>query len=273
MTARVLAPASRRIDWRVVSALLSIAILVGGVLFVVYAWDYWQSVAIPGADYRIYMHAAERWVDTGQPYLPYQLEGPYLVNDHRDLASPILYPPTTMLLFAAFLWLPAFLWWAIPIGITAWVVWSHHPRPLVWPVLAFLFAFPMTLWFIATGNPLLWFVAAVAGATLRGPSGALVLLKPTLLPFALVGVWRRSWWIGLAALAFVSLAFLPLWDDYRLVLTNAVGGIGPLYSINQYPAMMIPIVAWLGSSRFAKGSPAEQERASAPLALEADQRP
>lgn len=237
---------------RRIAAGLALVALAGGALFVAYAWDYWRAAEVLGVDLRLNLDFTRRWIETGQPYLPYQLAGPYVVGDHVGADSPIMYPPPVLLLFAPFLVLPAILWWAIPIGLTAWAVYQHHPRPLVWPVLALLVAFPQTLWFVATGNPLLWFVAALALATVGGPWAVLLVLKPTLGPFALFGIWRRSWWLGLGALAVVSLAFLPLWDDWRLVLLNALGGNGPLYNLNQYPALMIPIMAWLGSARFAQ---------------------
>ena len=104
----------------------------------VYAWDYWVNAGVLGVDYRVLMDAASRWVGTGQPYLPYQLAGPYVVGEHVGADTPMMYPPQMLLLFAPFLWLPAILWWAIPILITAWAIRRHRPRPLVWPVLALL---------------------------------------------------------------------------------------------------------------------------------------
>ena len=78
----------------------------------------------------------------------------------------------------------------------------------------------------------------------------LVLLKPTLVPFALVGCRHRSWWVGLGVLALVSVPFAAMWLDYVTVVQNARDPNGLMYSLNQVPTVMIPVVAWLGSSRW-----------------------
>ena len=101
----------------------------------------------------------------------------------------------------------------------------------------------MTVW----GNPGLWVMAAIVLATHFGWPGVLVFLKPTLAPFALIGIRRRSWWVALGGLALVSLLFLPMWFEYITVLSNAKHPNGLTYSIAQVPAMLLPIVAWLGS--------------------------
>ena len=67
-----------------------------------------------GLDYRWHMEAAHRLLDTGTPYLPFTLAGPFVIGE-----GAILYPPTAFLLFIPFLWLPSVLWWAIPIAILA----------------------------------------------------------------------------------------------------------------------------------------------------------
>ena len=72
-----------------------------------------------GLDYRWHVEAAQRLLDTGTPYLPFELSGPFVIGD-----GAILYPPTAFLLFIPFIWLPAVLWWAIPIA-------DHGVRPVV----------------------------------------------------------------------------------------------------------------------------------------------
>lgn len=232
------------------SLILSVAILLVGAGFVVYAWDYWVTAGILGIDYRVMVLWAERFLETGQPYLAYQLTGPYNVGEPPWVGdnSPIMYPPSMLLLMVPFTVLPAVLWWAVPVAVTAWAVRHHRPRPLVWPFLALLAAFPMTLWFVATGNPIMWITAAVAAGTVRGGWAVGVLLKPSplYLPFALVGIRRRSWWVALAALCGVSLLLLPLWFDYLAVIRNFFGGNGILYGLNNLPMLMIPVIAWLG---------------------------
>jgi hypothetical protein len=199
-----------------------------------------------GADFVIVRDAASRWLDTGVFYLPEQLTGAYY------WPGPwVLYPPTMLVLFVPFVFLPGVLWWAVPIGITVWAVWKHHPRPLAWAVIAFCIANPTTISMTIWGNPGLWFVAAVALGTHYPRFAPLVLLKPTLFPFALIGIWKREWWIGLVVLALVSLPFVGMLPDYLQAIDNAMGGWGNrwLYSISQVPAMLIPVVAWLGHTR------------------------
>lgn len=170
-----------------VLALLALAwgaIQIGDVLV---HWRYAHSI---GSDYHLYTTAAARWLAGGGFYHPYQLSGPYIIGDHIGGNGPILYPPTMLLLFVPFTVLPWILWWAIPIGVTAWVVRHHRPRPLVWPVLAFLVAFPTTLSAIETGNPTLWFTMALALGTVYGWPAILLVLKPTIAPLALIGLFQ-----------------------------------------------------------------------------------
>jgi hypothetical protein len=203
----------------------------------------WSEVAPGfGVDYRLYTAATTRWMAGGGFYEPLQVAGPYVP---WGLPS-ILYPPTTLLLFVPFTILPAVLWWAIPIGIVAAVMVGHRPHPLAWPAIAMCLWFPTTAEVIYAGNPVLWIVAALAIATRWPAAAVLVLLKPTLAPFALWGIRCRSWWLALACLAAVSLVFLPMWVDYIHVLLNARDPNGLLYSLNQVPTLLVPVVAWLG---------------------------
>jgi hypothetical protein len=204
---------------------------------------HWSRVWV-GADYIGIMGMTQRWVETGVYYLPEQLAGPY------DWDGPwVLYPPPSLILFVPFLYLPAILWWAIPIGITAWAVCKHRPRPLAWAVILFAIANPTTMSAVVWGNPGIWIVAAVALGTHYGWPAVFVFLKPSLFPFALIGIWRRSWWVALAACAVVSLAFLPMWFDWLTVIRNATPVAGLHYSITQVPMMLLPMAAWLGSTR------------------------
>jgi len=99
---------------------------------------------------------------------------------------------------------------------------------------------------IAYGNPGIWIAAFVALGTVFGWPAILVALKPTFVPFMLLGIQRRSWWISLGALFLLSLAFLPLWSQYLAVLMNARGPlVSPLYSLNQTPMLLIALTAWV----------------------------
>lgn len=83
------------------------------------------------------------------------------------------------------------------------------------------------------------------GLVYRWPA-ALILLKPSLLPFALIGIRDPRWWITAAVIAGVT--FLGPWRDYITVIQNGADSGGPLYSIWQVPLMLIPIIAWIGRS-------------------------
>jgi len=85
--------------------------------------------------------------------------------------------------------------------------------------------------------------AAVALGTVIGWPSVLVLLKPTLAPFSLIGIRTRGWWVAAVALGVVSLAMLPGWFDYLTVMRNFEGG-SLMYSLDQYPLMVIPVIAW-----------------------------
>jgi len=107
---------------------------------------------------------------------------------------------------------------------------------------------------IASGNPGLWIAMFAALGTVRRPAFTLVLLKPSLAPFALLGARSRGWWVLLAAFVAVSLVLLPMWIDYVHVLLN---GRGPLavawYSIRDVPLVSVPLVAWAARARPADG--------------------
>lgn len=87
-----------------------------------------------------------------------------------------------------------------------------------------------------------------AGLRWRWP-GALVLLKPSLLPFALLGICTRGWWVAVTGLLLLTLPVLAMIPDWLRAVFDAQGSGGRLHSANELPLMMIPILAWLGSRR------------------------
>ena len=200
-----------------------------------------------GVDYQLYRDAAARWFAGGSFFEPYQLAGPYSIS-----AGDILYPPVGLWLFVPFTFLPAalaaVLWWAIPLGATAWAVWRLRPGPRAWPLIALCLAWPTTPLKVWTGNPVIWAVAAVALGTLYRWPSVFALLKPSLFPFALFGANRRSWWLALAGFAALSIPFGPLWADWLASVVNSRGG-GILYSALEVPMLLLPLVAWLGRTR------------------------
>lgn len=193
-------------------------------------------------DFVIYRDAAARWLSGGPFYHSEQVAGPYYT-----LSGHVLYPPVALVLFVPFVYLPAAVWWAIPLSIIGWRVVTLRPSPRAIAAIAACLAWPYTIQLVMSGNPAMWIVAAVALSTRWPAAGVLVFLKPSLFPFALFGIRTRSWWLALGGFAIVSLAFLPLWSQWLAAIVNARGPLsGPLYSIREVPMMLIPLVAWLG---------------------------
>ena len=100
----------------------------------------------------------------------------------------------------------------------------------------------------------MWIGAALAIATVWRPAGVLVLLKPSLFPFALFGADRRGWWKALGVVLLVCLLFLPMWPDYLHVLADARGR-GWEYSASEVPFLLIPLIAWVGRTRAEAAAP------------------
>jgi hypothetical protein len=186
------------------------------------------------------MDQAHRILAGGPVYQQFQITGPYQMTDR-----PELYPPTTIFgLFLPLSLLPDPAWWIIPLGTLAAVTLWHRPGIWAWLSIELCLAWPNTGVVIVAGNPVIWAAAALAlGTVWRWPS-VLVLLKPSLFPFALFGIRSRRWWIALAIFGIASLAMLPLWLDYLTVLRN--GRLDLLYSVGHVPLMLIPLLAWLG---------------------------
>jgi hypothetical protein len=228
------------------------AIIFGAVSLLILALplhDFITALGIPnlngygGVDYRLYMDTATRWLAGGGYFQPYQLAGPYPISP-----GDILYPPVALLLFVPFMFLPAILWWLIPAAAVAWSVARLRPGPIVWPMLAICLAWPPTLVKVVTGNPVIWAVAALALGVVYAWPSVLVLIKPSLFPFALFGACRRRWWIGLAVFVLVSLPFGSLWIDWLHSILNSQGG-GLAYSSLEIPMLAFPVVVWLGRKR------------------------
>src|SRR2546428_607836 len=100
--------------------------------------------------------------------------------------------------------------------------------PEVWPLLSLCVAWPTTLLKTWTGNPVIWSMAAMALGVVYAWPSVLVLVKPSLAPFALFGIWRRSWWVAALVLAVASVPFGAMWGDWVASVLNSRGG-GFLY--------------------------------------------
>ncbi len=154
----------------------------------------------------------------------------------------VLYAPNAMPLFVAFTVLPAFLWWAVPFGVTAWAIWRVRPAPVAWPFMALCIFWPPMVARTVAGNPVMWVMAAVALGFIVRWAFVGVLLKPSLFPFALLGVRSRNWWIALALWLAISIPFVALWSDWLTALTNSTGG-GLFYSLQDVPILLLPVIA------------------------------
>lgn len=201
-------------------------------------------------DFRLWLVIAKRWVETGSMYTADQLAGPFDPQpmDWITMADlPTLYPPPAILLFLPFLVLPAILWWVIPLGSIVLVMTRLRPASWTWPVIGAILMWPEVSTSIYVGSTTMWIVAFLAlGLVYHWPS-TLILLKPSLAPFALVGIRHRSWWLGLGVWCLVAVLMLPAWLDYLTVARNVDSGL--LYSIGSIPFMLVPVVAWLGRRR------------------------
>jgi hypothetical protein len=217
--------------------------------------DQWPLVVFAwGADYEFFLTVANRWLATGEFYAAHQLAGPY----EADINTVTLYPPAALFLFLPFVWLPAVLWWAIPLGTIVFLVVRWRPSIWVWPFLALMLWWPRTQSIIVWGNTGMWIAAFLALALAYRWPGALILIKPSLAPFALVGIRSRGWWVVAIALALVSLPMLP---DYITAMRNNVGSFPGLdYSVQDIPFIAIPLVAWLARADRGEASLPTPER-------------
>jgi hypothetical protein len=235
------APAVRRAEVtprvRLVLAVVSLGILVFPIADFINAAMKPNFNGYGGIDYTLYMDATRRWLAGGSYFEPYQLAGPYAIQ-----MGDVLYAPNALPLFVAFTVLPAFLWWAVPLGITGWAIWRVRPAPVAWPFMALCIFWPPMVARTVAGNPVMWVMAAVALGFIIRWAFVGVLLKPSLFPFALLGVRSRTWWIALAVWIAISIPFGALWFDWVSAVTNSTGG-GLLYSLQDVPILLLPVIA------------------------------
>lgn len=188
-----------------------------------------------GIDFRFYRDVGARFLEDGTYYLPHQLAGPYSVT----LMEDVLYPPLALALFVPFVYLPAILWWAVPVGVTLWAV--GRPSAVGLTLALLLLCWPRAHAAFLFGNTDMWVMAGVAAGMRLGWPAVLVTLKPTLVPFALVGIRHRSWWMAMALLAASVVLTWPLWQDYIVAMTNLRADPG--YSLGSIPLLLVPVVA------------------------------
>lgn len=239
-------------------AFAGIAVAIASVSLIATLTVVFREHFILGGDFGLYEQAARRWLDGGSFYLDRQLQGPYEITE-----GDVLYPPVSLALFVPFLYLPAVLWWAIPLGIVAWTLVWLRPAPWTWPLIAICLFNPWSIQLTHSGNPTIW-IAAFVALSIRWPwVSVLVLLKPSLFPLALVGVRSRAWWIALVALGAVWALFGSMTRDWVDVVLDGRGRYsGFLYSWTHAPMAAVALVAWLGSTR--RYSPSPREAAGSP---------
>lgn len=218
------------------------AVVATALLFAAAVWLTWKTaVSAPpdylGLDLGHYLDGTRRWFEMGSPYLPHE------VRDSFAYAPlTFLHPPIALYLFLPFLVLPAGLWIAIPVLVIGWSIVSWRPAWWAWPLIALAACSPAFRAALLLGNSDLWVGAFVALGLLLSWPAALVLFKPSLLPFALVGVGRRSWYAVIAALAVASLPFGALWLDWIAVIDHSPATWS--YSLLSLSWMLVLPVAW-----------------------------
>jgi hypothetical protein len=233
---------------------LGVALLIDIAFEIVTVWvpAVQRGEAPIGYDLGIYVNRTRSWLDGEGFYRARQLAGPYVIENGDSL-----YPPPAILLFLPWaLGAPAVLWWLIPFAVVVLSLRKLRPPLWGWVLLVLpVLVYGRTLIAIILGNPSIWgFAAILAGAAYGWPAlGALI--KPVLAPFALIGAGRRSWWIGLAVVAVVALAFAPMWPDYGRALANAHNDREIWYVVGEIPtAAVLSIVAWALARRVNRGN-------------------
>lgn len=222
---------------------LTVVIIGVAVYFAFWLRAYIETGQAVGVDYRYYLMVAQRWLDTGIYYTDRQLDGPFVVQTLVDN----LYPPHALYLFVPLLYLPWPLWWGIPLGIVAYVVWWCRPPVWSWPILALCVMFPKTINQVIYGNTDMWIAAFIAAGVRWAWPAVLVTIKPSLVIFAVIGIRSRAWWIAAIVLAVLSLPLLGLWLQYPTVMLNSTAQW--YYSFGNLPFFILPVLAWLVSSR------------------------
>ena len=203
------------------------------------SWPHVVGIFTP-FDNTIYMAQAHRVLAGGSLYPAWELAGPFTAAQ-----SPQLYPPLTVYgLFVPLSLLPTPLWWLLPLGVIAIATWHLHPSRWAWLGIAACLSLPATWEVVTAGNPSIWSAAALAVATITPAAGPLVLLKPALAPFALMGIRHRAWWLAAVVLLLVSIPLGGAWVDYARVLANYRAPL-PLVP-KELPLMLVPLIAWVG---------------------------
>jgi hypothetical protein len=249
-------------DWssrivRVTLRVLTGVILVFAAAAFIELWNAQLLLANVGEDFAFYVSLGQRWLDTGVLYGDRQLTG---LLYHVEINVDNLYPPPAVLLFAAFVFLPWFLWYLVPVALIALVLWRTRPADWTWPLIALCLLWPRTQGSFIVGNSDLWSAAFVAAGILWAWPSVLGLFKPAFAPFVLIGIRDRSWWIALGVALIVAVPFAGYWPQYVVAALN--WDVPLSRSLANVPLLLIPVIAWLGRT----GAARARVTASAPTA-------
>jgi hypothetical protein len=192
-----------------------------------------------GWDAVLYREFAHHWLDTGAFYSGVQLTGPYegvwVVN---------LYPPVALYLLAPLSVLPLEAWWVIPLGVLIWHIVTARPAWWCWPILAWCAGSLTAGYGLVYGDSDLWIVALLALACRMPAAAWLLVIKPSVLPLALLFAPRRAWWLAVPLVLVLLIPFGHLWADWAVAVQNVRGRPTLLYSVQSWPVYLIPLLAW-----------------------------
>ena len=217
-------------------------------LFAALEWTYgWfgpNGFRFNRGDLTIYTDATRRLFAGGPWFLASQTHGPYPIE-----YGHVLYPPVTSLFFAPWLVLPGWSFVLIPAAIVIASVVLWRPSPSGWCLIGLCLLWPSTGIKVLSANPSIWISAFVAlGLRYRWP-GSLILLKPSFLPLALIGIRDRRWWICAGALALLSMIWLGDTFLWVQVVRDSRNPDGLLYSWTDVPMVLVPLIAWVSGAR------------------------
>jgi hypothetical protein len=198
-----------------------------------------------GNDLAFYARISARLFSGGHWYEDRELHGPFDFDYRYD----VLYPPAAAWIFLPFNILGIAGLLAIAAATVIWLLREWRPAPWTWPLMALCLLWPLTLLKGLAGTSSLFVMVGVGLGLRYSWPAAFVMLKPSFLPLSLIGSWRRSWWLAVLAIAVASLPFLADTLRYPEVILNMRNPRGSLYSLDDLPLILLPIIAWLGRTR------------------------
>jgi len=234
---------ARRPVVRLIVRVGSLGIVAATVALLLIGWLANSSEVPIGLDLIGYRRGFERFVATGSPYEAFQLAASF-TPEHLDF----IHPPSFLPLIAPFAILPTpFDWVAwVLVPIVAILLLLRRLPWWSWPIAAFLAVHDSTVITVLNGNSSLYFSAAFGWSFFVGWPAGLLAIKPSLALLGVPGFVKAP--RRFILLAFVPLAltapFVPAWLDFVTVIRNAEG-LGPLYSLVQWPVFLLVALPWL----------------------------